>query len=162
MEDFSSNEPIGPIEGPPKSGEGEENPFIEGPDSFKGRANPSLTRPAFTPKKEIIKEQKSSGPPSPFKGGYGVAETRKMLYAIGRKGGYKDYASELRSPVRQKLLKLREEFFPKGHLYVKKQELQYKINHLKRDMPSMASKDPAGHIAATNFLKEINEKLGLK
>lgn len=150
---------MGKIEGPPKREEGEENPLEQGPDKFKGKDNPSLTRPAFTEKEE---EKKEKEPPLKFKGSFGGGAIRKKLFsfAIGRKSGRKDFkAFGGKRDVREGMEELKKRFASTGGNFIRRNRTQIEVNRLRRELPYLRGDE---HTAATKFLKELEEKTGIK
>jgi len=163
MENFSSSEPIGKIEGPPKSEEGESDYLEQGPEKLKGKDNPSLTRPVFTGKQETQKEEKKEKePPLKFKGSFGggTIKAKYFSFLLGRKQGYKDFkAYGVKKDVREEMEEFRKRFASTGGDSVRKDKLQIEANRLRRELPHMQGDK---HTAAVKFLKELEDKTGIK
>jgi len=143
----------------------EDNPFIiskeDNPFKIDPKDNPfkGYDRPASTKEKEP-KVEKKKEEPSVFKGAYGTARRKYLSFIFGKKEGYKDFKSyDVKPTVRQKMLELREKFFPKNQEYIKKFNLQLEVNKMKRELGYKTGDD---HTAAVKFLKEIEDKTGIK
>jgi len=144
-----------------------ENPFIrnEAGEKIRERKEP-FSRPAFTRKQEILKEKEKATtgePPLKFKGSYGGGTIRTKLFSfvVGRKSGRKDFkAYGGKKNVREGLKGLRGEFISKtGGTYIRRNKAQIEATKLGRKLPYLRGDE---HTAASKFLKELEDKTGIK
>jgi hypothetical protein len=144
MAGFSSNEPSGPIEGPGK-GAGE-NSFEVKEDKGASPA-PSEERDYLSDLKARIRgdrpsplpktspKEKGVGRPSMFhQGSFGAAQTRKVVFGMGKDHGWKDYKWVANPLVRKEMKGFDERFF-KGKTFVTKRDKDLIINRLNREIP---------------------------
>lgn len=139
------------------------NPFIreEAGEKIKGREAP-LKKPVFMEKPEKKEEIKEKEPPLKFKGSFGGGEIRKKFFsfAMGRKTGRKDFkAFGGKKDVREGMKELRDRFASTGGNFIRRNKTQIEANRLRRQLPYLRGDE---HTAATKFLKELEEKTGIK
>jgi|GEM_PF-1459462 len=149
-----------------------ENPFIRGEagEKIEERRAP-FSRPAFVrkeeaKKQEILKEKEKATTedhPLKFKGtsGGGTIRTKLFSFVVGRKSGRKDFkAYGGKKSVREGLKELRGEFISKtGGSYIRRNKAQIEATKLGRKLSYLRGDE---HTAATKFLKELEDKTGIK
>lgn len=139
MSEFSSNDPIGPIQGPDK---GSENPFEhkEEQDSFSPPNPPSIGKEHLDDLKSKVREEKSTSKspsiekPTIFSGTYGSAKARNVMLRLGSEHGWKDYKWVPNPTVRKEMQGLDERFF-KGKTFVTRKDRDFIIRNLNKEIP---------------------------
>lgn len=149
----------------------EENPFIRGEAGEKVQERKApFSRPAFirkeeARKQEILREKEKAtiDHPLKFKGssGGGTIRTKLFSFVVGRKSGRKDFkAYGGKKSVREGLKELRGEFISKtGGTYIRRNKAQIEATKLGRKLSYLRGDE---HTAATKFLKELEDKTGIK
>ena len=137
----------------------EKNPFKINPEDnpFRGPERPTSAK---EPEKK--EEKKEKEPPLKFKGSFGggVVKAKLFSFLLGKKEGYKDFkAFGVNKDVREEMEELRKRFASAGGNFVRKDRMQIEANRLRREMPHMQGDK---HTAAVKFLKELEDKTGIK
>ena len=143
----------------PFMGNNEDNQWVIDPSKQENplenyEKKEELRKPVVKPVEKKIETPKQVA--SVFSGAYKTAKTKDLSFRMGKTGAWKDYSTIANREVREKLLKIRDDFFPKNSTYVKQRDIEIKKTQLERKMSYMSGNDL---VAAKTFLKEIDEKL---